>query len=669
MRPTPVRLDQGVVVRLSPTEMEAGELILARNCHYEPDARTLFRVGGRRTFGTVNAGSAVSGVAFVQFRNGNKYVLAASGQTYKAASVNQGARDGQFVSLRTLTNPAGKMEAAYYNGTDRVYLMDGTNRAQVWDGVSGTMRNMGLLTPLVAPTVTLLSNAATYYTTGTTFLYCYTEFDAANNIESAPSPVVDVQITVTGQTIKIQPNYVFNCETVRYRVYRSQDGGAVFYLIADLDIGFTTYYDGSNTEGGATDRIDNGTVWGFITMPDDYLQTQPVLPMLGQPLTGNYMTVNGEVPKGDICFVFEGSLIITGIKDFPQDVYYSLPDDPEMFPPVYFLRVENARGDPVTGGGVANDRMIIFTENSIYRYDTLPRITDPGFGLGLASKKLVTSDHGCVAKRTVVNFGITQGNNKLFYLSARGPFESDGYSTRPLGTDLDWTGQMLNYAFIKNAVAVNYPRWQQIWLFVPSAASSTNDMAFIYHYAPMHVKESTGVGKWTGPIDIRCDSACAVPSGSAETRLFIADTNTSSKVYLQDDKDTDDQNFYDSSGNIHWEWETGEMVFGSQARNKRVGRAFLTMQGTDPLTSSTMFAYAMNQHDAGRTLVLTRQTSNSEELETFGTSGVIKVKDQVYRTGVWKTGTHIRFAMAEVGAEPRGITSLEIEIEDYGKAK
>ena len=41
-------------------------------------------------------------------------------------------------------------------------------------------------------------------------------------------------------TIKIQPNYVFNCETVQYRVYRSQDGGGVFYRIAPLDLRFPT---------------------------------------------------------------------------------------------------------------------------------------------------------------------------------------------------------------------------------------------------------------------------------------------------------------------------------------------------------------------------------------------------------------------------------------------
>jgi len=670
MRPAPVKLDQGVVIGDPPASLRAGELVLARNCHYEPESNTLFKIGGRRTFGTVNAGSAISGLAFVQFRNGNKYIFSAAGQTYKAASVNPGARDGSFVTLRSLSAKAGKMEAVYYNGTDRVYVMDGNNRAQVWDGVSNTMRNMGLLTPLVAPTVTLLNNAATYYTQGATFLYCYTEYDAANDIESGPSPVTDVQITTTGMTIKVQPNYPFNCETVRYRVYRSQDGGGVFFRIADLDIGFTTYYDGSNTEGAATDRIDNGTVWGFLTMPDDYLQTQPVLPMLGRPLEGNYMTVNGEVPKGDICFVFESSLVITGIKDFPQDVYYSQPDDPEMFPPVYFLRVENARGDPVTGGGVANNRMIIFTENSIYRYDTLPRITDPGYGAGIATRQLVTADHGCVAKRTVVNFGITQGNNKLFYLSSRGPFETDGYSTRPLGPDLDWTHDMANYAVLKNAVAVNYQRLQQIWLFLPSLASSTNDMAFIYHYAPAHIKESTGVGKWTGPIDVRCDSAISVPSALNETRLFIADADTSSKVYLQDDKDTDDQLYYDASGNINWEWETGEIDFGSPARNKRVGRAFLTIHGTEPLTTSVIFAYAMSQSNTGRSVPLTLVTTDGQEsIERFGTSGIVKSKSPIYRSGIWKTGTHLRLAMGEAGGTPRGISSLDIEVEDFGRAK
>lgn len=669
MRAFQVRLDQGLRLD-APPQLAPGELFFARNCHYPLNQDTLAKIPGRVLYGTVNAGSALSGTAFVQFRDGRKYLVCSSGQTYKVSLVGPGGVNGSFVTRRSLAQVAGKMEAVYYNGTNRAYVMDGSNRPQVWDG-GDTMRNMGLLTPGAPLALSQLTNAGTTYIKGTTFQYCYTEYDAANNIESAPSEVAEVQISTNGNTIKVVPQYMFNCETTRYRIYRTQDGGGVFFRIADLDVGFTTYYDGQNTEGGATDRIDNITVWGFATVTDQFLQSQPVLPMLGRPLQGNYVTVNGEPPKGDICVVFENSLCISGVKDYPQDVYYSSPDDPEMFPPIYFLREENSRGDKVTGMGVANNRLIVFTENSIYRHDTLPRVTDPGYGLGAATRQLVTADHGCIAKRTVANFGIGEAsNNTLFYLSSRGPFMTDGYNCTPLGADLNWSGALINYEAINGAVAVNYVAEQQVWLFLPSAASGKNDIAFIYHYGPVHRKQTTGVGKWTGPIDIRCESAALIPGVVSEPYLYIADTDTSSKVYLHGSGTTDAQSYTDSSGNIVFEWITGDIDFGSVTRQKRFERVFVTHEGTDNLTDSTVLLfYGLSQGSEEFLVPLAETTNNQAQQYTIGTTGLERPAGRIAQAGIWSSGTHLRLHFQETATVTRGIINVEVEVGEMGKVK
>src|SRR2546428_9536788 len=103
--------------------------------------------------------------------------------------------------------------------------------------------------------------------------------------------------------------------------------------------------------------------------------------------------------------------MIAGVPGYPQDWYYSLPREPEQFSPLYVLREPDDYGSPIVAGGVANDRFISFSLNSIWRHDNLPFVTDPGFGLGIASRQKVTLDHGCIAKRSVVNFGVTQSNN------------------------------------------------------------------------------------------------------------------------------------------------------------------------------------------------------------------------------------------------------------------
>ncbi len=662
MRTVKFSLNKGLNIGSPPTDLEPGEMTLARNCHYEPESQSLLKIKGRSTFGTI-ASAAATGLAFVSFRSAGRFLIGTAGTTLATAPVGT---TGSFTSRKTLASTAGRMEAVYYNGTDRAYIVDGVNTAQVWTG-SGNTRDLGLNSPTTAPTVTILGNAATQYPIGTTFSYCFTEYDSVNLVESGPSPVAQNQTTAANDTLKAVLPAKVNAAADKYRIYRTLTGGAVFFRLAEVATAITQYYDGSNTEGAAGNRQDNQTTWGFKTADDLFLSTRDALPMLGTPLQGNYITSNNQAPLGNILGVFENSLLISGVTSFPQDIYYSLPDSPEQFSPIYFLREENERGDPVTGFGVANDRLIAFTLNSIYRHDTLPRITDPGFGIGTASRQEVTKDHGSVAKRTIVNFGVGQPSNRLFYLSTRGPSMTDGYTTTPLGPDLNWDQSIVNFAQISNAVAVNFPKYQQIRLFVPSASSTTNDICFVYHYAPAHVKESTGVGKWTGPLHVRCAAAAVAYESNTETRLYVADTNTTGRVYLEDTGTTDAQNFEDVTGNINWEWQTGHPDFGSQSRAKKFHRVFLNYVGTD--TFAPTFNYSVNQNDRETQISLANTTTNTAGTFTLGTSAVTKEKTRRMRGGIWQTGTNLRLRMQESSTTDRQIASLELELEDYGPSR
>ncbi len=574
---------------------------------------------------------------------------------------------GTFTSRKTLASTAGSMEAVYYNGTDRAYIVDGVNTAQVWTG-TGNTRDLGLTSPSTAPTVTILSNAGTAYPIGTTFSYCFTEYDDVNLVESGPSPVAQNQTVAANDTLKIVLPAPINAAVPRYRIYRTQTGGAVFFLLATVSTAITQYYDGSNSEGAAGNRQDNQTTWGFKTVDDIFLSTQPVVPMLGTPLQGNYITANARPPLGNILAVFQDSLLVSGVAAYPQDIYYSLPLNPEQFSPIYFLREENERGDPVTGIGVANDRLIAFTLNSIYRHDTLPQITDPGFGVGSASRQEVTKDHGCVAKRSVVNFGVGQPNNRLFYLSTRGPFMTDGYTTTPIGLDLNWDTNMINFAAVSNAIAVNFPKYMQVRLFAPSISSSTNDICFIYHYGPNHAKNESGVGKWTGPLDVRCAGAAVAYQANTDTRLYVADTNTTGSVYLEDSGTTDAQNNYDSSGNVNWEWQTGDPTFGQQSQASKVHRVFLNFAGTDD-TFAPSFSYGINQNDRETAITLANTSINAAGTVKFGTSNISRLKSRRLRGGIWQTCTNLRLHMQEIGTASREIASVELELEPYGPSR
>lgn len=659
MRGLELRTDQGINMGTPPDELKPGELRLARNSYYRPESNNIRKVWGRSIFGSL--GAAVSGLEFIQFRSAGAFLIGAAGTALATAPVGA---TGSFTTRKTLASAAGRMEAAYYNGTDRAYIFDGINTPQVWSG-SGNTRDLGLLSPN-APSVSLLGNAATLYPVGTTFQYAFTEYDPTNDVESAPSAVVVKASTATGDTFKVTLPARVNTVT-KFRVYRSQDGGAVFYLLAEIASQTVTsfYYDGTNTDVGAPASTNNA-VWGFDTVDDIFLSTRPTLPMVGSPLAGNYITVNGRVPNGDIITFFENSLCVGGIPSFPQDFYYSQPDKPEQFSPVHFIREENARGDPLSGMGVANDRLIAFTLNSIFRHDTLPRVTDPGFGVGLASRQLVTDDHGCVAKRTVVNFGVGAPNNRLFYLSARGPFMTDGYQTIPLGQDLNWDDNMLNFGAMNLAIAKAYPKYFVIVLMVPSLSSPTNDIAWIYHYHPFHMKEN-GVGKWTGPIHMRAGAAAVAHQVNTETRMFTGDTASAGNVYLEDQGSTDASAYENADGRINWEVESGDQKLGTETSRKRIGRVFLSLEGT--ADGAPNVEYAMSKRDQLRPVAMTNISTQAQAgTDRIGTSSVTRLKTRTYRGGVWNSGTHARMKISEnVAGVDRSIASLEAEVENWGK--
>jgi hypothetical protein len=261
---------------------------------------------------------------------------------------------------------------------------------------------------------------------------------------------------------------------------------------------------------------------------------------------------------------------------------------------------------------------------------------------------------------------VGQPNNRLFYLSTRGPMMTDAYQTWPLNEDLNWSDDLINFGQISKAVAVNFPKYQQVWLFVPSVNSQTNDIAFIYHYHPNHVKKLP-VGKWTGPVHARCAAAAVTYDQDTETRLFTADTNSSGNVYKEDSGLADASLYENAAGDINWEWETGDQPFGEESAHKRIQRVFLSVDGTDSF--APRLTYAVNQSDQENQIPLTNITKNAASTRVLGTSTIATAKSRSYQGGVWQTGSHFRWHMQETAKAERSIASFEMEVESFGRQK
>jgi hypothetical protein len=664
----PVELNGGVNLSDPVTHLKPGELALTRNCHYLTESQQLDKVLGRKQVGSALPGNPeIKGVSYVQFINGIGHLIIAAGSQYWTTPVTGGGT-GVFTSRATLSSPVGRMEARYFNGTNRAYIVDGVNRMRVWDGESA-MRVGGLLTPSEA-TLTFVDTSSTFYVKGTTFQMCHSEYRSDDDVESPPSPVLSQLATEENGTFRYDlPTNTNGSDFDYYRIYRTQNGGNIFYLLAEIPKAATAYYDGTGQV--APDRGNTDTdLWGFHTVEDVLLSHRQIIAATGQPLLSNYVSVNGQIPRGDIVTVFENHLVMAGVPGYPQDVYQSRPRNPEQFSPAEWWRSETGKGERISGMGVANDQLVIFHDNAIYRVNTLPQPEDPGYGLGLSRRQLVADDHGCIAKRTVINYGVGQPNNKLFYLSAHGPMTTDGYNTWPLDEDLDWSKRLLNFGVMSEAVAINFPKYDQIRLFVPSKDSLYNDICFAYHYHPNHRKKGM-VGKWTGPIEVRCADGATAYDPDVETRVFIGDGlpsgDLAGAIFQEDEGLKDEQLIHNAAGDIMWEWETGDGEISGESKSKRIQRCFLDVVSNGGFAPD--FTLAVNKSDVEKHLQLKLLTDNAERIEQFGESFVTQRRSRTYRAIAMKAGSHFRFHLKEAAQGERSVAQLEIEVQSWGRQR
>jgi hypothetical protein len=638
--------------------LRPNELVLARNSHYLGDPSVLAKVGGRSLLGSL--GAKCEGLAFVRFRNGNAFLVAATATTYKSTPL---PGTGEWTERATGLTPGGRMVAAYHQATDRLYVGDGVNALRAWSG-SGNMRTVAISQPS-APTTAFVNNAATLYPIGSTFQYCLTAYNSTYDSQSPPSEVVVVSATTANGTWRINlPSIPSGAD--KWRIWKTQSGGNIFYLLAEVDSALVRYYDGDDSEALGSGQ-DNTTTWGFNYVEDQFLSTQDVLPMVGEPLLSNYITVNGTIPIGSIIGVFQDRLWIAGNPTYPHDIYFSGANKPEQFSPVNFFQLGNELGEHVTAAGIANDKWVGFTPNTHWRLNVFPDVTDPGFALGQASLELVSKEIGCIAPWSVRNFGLGQPNSRLFFVSARGPCATDSYVVIPLDQDLNWGANLVNLSAVARSVAVSYPKYSQIRLHVPSPRSSMNDIALIYHYHPLATKESTGVGAWLLPVHVRCSAAALTYESGIEPRMYVADTDDTGNVYAEDSGEIDHQHYDSDDGAIDWEWMSGDNALGEESQNKRVQRIFLNVTGAGDFAPELLVS--VNKADAEHVIPLKNETVNAPGGLKLGTSIVERDKTRTFVGGVWQTAGHYRFRMREKAIGARGIGTIEPEIETYGRRR
>lgn len=137
------------------------------------------------------------------------------------------------------------------------YLVNGTDRPQIWDGLATATRNFGIDAPTAAATTALGSSGAL---TGD-YYYYYSWLNNNTGVWSSPSPISSV-VTATADRIDISniPSSNADSQVTHWRLWRNTAGQTTaFYKVTDVTIGTTSY----------TDNITDAVITANVVMDDD----------------------------------------------------------------------------------------------------------------------------------------------------------------------------------------------------------------------------------------------------------------------------------------------------------------------------------------------------------------------------------------------------------------
>jgi hypothetical protein len=219
----------------------------------------------------------------------------------------------------------------------------------------------------------------------------------------------------------------------------------------------------------------------------------------------------GIPPSASTGDVYQGSQVLNNLAD-ETEIRFSLPGDSEAFPKPYVMRFNSTkRKDRVKYIRTLGDMVIIGMENSIERVNYLPTEIDTDFHEGISHGPIAV-DHGIPGPLCAVKFDWPGRGTVIAYVSTAGVFLTDGLTTRPLNSGLDWQNTV-KLSALGTAVMRVYPRekWLVLYYCPSDATHSKNTKALIFHYSADHA-EGTELPV-TGPMTV---------SGRASTEVIVA---------------------------------------------------------------------------------------------------------------------------------------------------
>lgn len=292
------------------------------------------------------------------------------------------------------------------------------------------------------------------------------EFTARSAVSDLKPYTGAITNSITGLPVLTNStNQHYETTVIKLEIYRTTDAGTVYYKTGEVTNGTTSFSD--------TTSDANLVLNDLLYLEEDDLDYD-------QPPECKYVVQN------------QGVVYYLNIKDSLSDIHpnrivQANPDQIFAAPESNSADVD----DDITGGGVAAENTIIFTDSRTYRLQGFYDST----GAGGIRPVEISRTVGCISHKSIV-----QTQQGLFWAARDGFYFTDGYQVLRISENIPSTYPTLveTAAQAKRIYGTFDPFTKQVmWAVTSDSAGTENDKLFVAH-TYFGITPETPFGTWSG---------------------------------------------------------------------------------------------------------------------------------------------------------------------------
>ena len=324
---------------------------------------------------------------------------------------------------------------------DKCFFTNADDGIKKYDGTNVT--TLGVEVPVVTGMAATKTGTGTF---GGNYKYKVTFYvDAYEEGEASAAVSVDYT-TADAASIELSGIPTGEADTTARKIYRTTDGGSVYYLLATISDNTTTTYSDTTADADL-----------------DITESPPS---------------DAGLPVSDASFVLEHKehLFINSNAN-PNRIYMSYLDEPDIWPSTYWIDFAPGDGDTIVGAAKYIENLYIFKHHSIYSLigrdiDTWETSRSPVSNYGTESaKSLQVTDRG------------------ILYLNRDGVFLFNGTTTTRVSYWID--DKLESITLANKRLSVSSYKDHKYYLSFPSESK-----IYVLDF-DLYIKGSAQVSPWT----------------------------------------------------------------------------------------------------------------------------------------------------------------------------